>query len=118
VNATVRVHGLKDLQSALKKADGDLDKTVKDALREVGDIVKDDATGRGSRYAGIGKYRTVVRARGVAVEQSKGKVTGLRGDFGALQMNTVLGPALDENADEVEKGAERAIDKLIAAAGL
>jgi hypothetical protein len=118
VNFTVRVHGLRELQSALKKADGGLDKMLKAELKKAGDLVKGDATGKGSRYSGIGPYRTAVRSRGVAVEQSKGKVTGLRGDFGALQMRNVLEPSLQENEAEARRIVEHGLERLISSAGL
>lgn len=115
---TVRVDGLVALMAALKAAEGNLDTIWKQELRQAGDIVKGDATGRGARYSGIGPYRTVVRARGVSVEQSAGKVTGLRGDFGALQMRNVLEPALDANAGEVNAAVEKGLDRVISSAGL
>ncbi len=65
-----------------------------------------------ARYAGIGKFRTSVRQGVVAVQQSARKVTGLRGDFGALQMRKALIPASQSKLDEIEREMERALDDL------
>jgi len=118
VSYTVRVTGLRELQLALKTAEGRLDPDLKAALKKAAEPVRADAQAKGSRYSGLGPYRVVVRARGVDVEQSRGTVTGRRGDFGALQMNTLLMPALDAHEAEIEDGVEKAIDGVIARAGL
>jgi hypothetical protein len=115
---TISVEGLQELQRALKKAEGDVDKDVKDELRKLGDIVKADATPRGARYTGIGPYKTIVKQKEVVVRQSKNKVTGQRGDFGALQMRTVLEPALDAKSGQIQSGMEDMLDHLIASSGL
>ncbi len=115
---TIRVTGLREFQSKLKKADSSLSKDVKAELKKLGDIVTDDAQTRGSRYQGIGAYKPIVQQKAVLVRQSANKVTGLRGDFGALQMRNVLEPALAANEDEVESGFERMLDMLISRSGL
>jgi iron uptake system EfeUOB component EfeO/EfeM len=47
----------------------------------------------------------------VYVEQSARKVTGLRGDYGSLQMTRGLEPALDEKTDEVFESVRDVLDK-------
>jgi hypothetical protein len=115
---TVRVTGYREAARAFRKAEGDVDSIWKQEMREAGDIVKGDATGRGARYSGIGPYRTAVRQGGVAVEQTAGKVTGARGDFGALQMRNVLEPALEANVDAVNAKVEQGLDRVVGSAGL
>jgi hypothetical protein len=115
---SVQVEGLKELQRALKKADGDLDSDVKDELKRLGQMVVEDATGRGARYTGIGPYKPIVKQKEVLIRQSKGKVTGQRGDFGSLQMRNVLEPALDAKSGDVERGLENMLEKLLARADL
>jgi hypothetical protein len=60
----------------------------------------------------------VVQQAAVLVRHSKGKVTGRRGDFGALQMRNVLIPVLQEKEPEIRDGFEQMLDKLIASSGL
>lgn len=114
---TIRVEGIRELRSALKQAEGDL-KGFRGEMKRVAEPVLQEALSRGSRYQGIGKYKSSVRGTRVAVEQSKGKVTGLRGDFGSLQIRTVLDPALESRQDEVVNILEDVIDDLIQRAGL
>jgi hypothetical protein len=53
-----------------------------------------------------------VRQRGVAVEQSRRRTTGLRPDFGVLQMQRALLPALDTKQSEVVDKVEQLLDTL------
>lgn len=115
---TVRVSGLRELQAALKTANGRLDPGLKAALKAAAEPVRAQAQAAGAGYSGMGNFVVVVRARGVNVEQSAGTVTGRRGDFGSLQQNTLLEPALAANTAAIESGVERAIDVVIASAGL
>lgn len=89
---------------------------IRAALREVGQKVKEDADAKTSRRLKSPKsghgYRVVVRARGVNVEQSLRKTTGLRGDWGSSQMRFSLIPALDENAPETAKAMEEAMEQI------
>jgi hypothetical protein len=116
---SVKVTGLRETIRAFKKAEGDLGKQLKGRLVEVGNIVAREADTRGSRYAGIGAYKTVAYSSGsVLVRQSKGKVTGQRGDFGSLQMRNVLEPALVSKENEVIRELEDVIDDVTSGAGL
>lgn len=99
---------------ACDRAGRETKREVRSTLRKVGDIVKVEAAERlreidARSAAGL---RTVVRQRGVSVEQSLRKTTGTRPDFGALQMRQALLPALAEKESAVEDAMEDAIDKV------
>lgn len=111
---TVRVKGLRELQRDFRKMSRELATDLRTELREAGNIVRDDAR---PRFSGIdsksaGGYRTVVRARGVAVEQRLGRTTGKRPDFGALQMSRALGPALEAKQGDVVDRLDRMLGDL------
>lgn len=98
---TVRVRGYKQFQTALKAADKEGKRLIRARLRKVGDLVKVDAR---SRFAPVNArtaagFRTIVRQRGISVEQTKRKTTGQHPEFGALQMRRALIPALEDNRD-------------------
>ena len=111
------MEGLRELRAASKKAEGDL-KNFRGRMKWIAEPVAEDAVSRGSRFAGIGPIKPRLHgARGVDVEQTKGKVTGKRGDFGALQMRTVLEPALDARQGEVVDRFETVVDEITRRAG-
>lgn len=117
--ATVRVEGLRELNRALNKVNKDAAKTVRDELKTAAEPIAATARSRLSRFQGaststIGPPSVTA---GVFVTQRKRKVTGKRGDFGALQMRDVLLPALEEHADDAVKAVEQAIDRLGRSAG-
>jgi hypothetical protein len=108
---TLVVTGYRELLRACDRAGKETKKKVRDSLRKVGDIVKRDAAGKFFVYdvhtaAG---FRTVVRTRGVSVEQTLPRTTGLRPDFGALQMRKALLPALVDDEPAVEHEMQEAI---------
>lgn len=111
----VRVRGLRELQRDLRKANREVAKEVRDELRDAGEIVRAAAAGRFGRYdeRSASGFRVAVRARGVAVEQKLRRSTGLRPDYGKLQMRRALVPALDDKADEVERRLLDMLDNLI-----
>jgi hypothetical protein len=118
-SSAVRVKGLRELQSALRKVNRGLNKELRAELKNVGEVVRADAT---SRFSGIDArsasgYKVRVRQRGVAVEQSLKRVTGRRGDYGALQMRRALLPAMASNEDEVVHRLEGMLDRLGRSAG-
>jgi hypothetical protein len=94
---------------------------VKLGLRDGGDIIRLDAGKKFRRNvsgSGVGRtadgFRTYVRAGGiVSVEQSLGKTTGLRPDWGALQMTQGLLPAREEKLDEVAERIEDGVGGLL-----
>lgn len=111
--STVRVKGLREFQRSLKTAEKETRKQVRDVLRETGDVVRKEAATTFSVIdAGSASgFKTRVRQRGVAVEQSRRKTTGRRGDYGHMQQET-LERALDSKQDEFVKAAEEAVEKL------
>jgi hypothetical protein len=115
----VRVTGLKETQAAFRKADKGLAKLVREDLKEAAQPVADSGREKISAYRGakVSSIRPRVTGRSVFVRQSASKVTGKRGDFGALQWRK-LAEALDENEDKVREGVEEALDRLIDRAGL
>lgn len=113
--STIRVKGLKELTRDFKKMDKELSKDVRGELKDAGDIVRVEATSRFSGYdaRSAAGYKTRVRSAGfVSVEQSLRRVTGKRGDYGALQMRKALGPALDDKTDEVVKTLDKMLGRL------
>jgi hypothetical protein len=112
--STLRVDGYRQLMQALAKSDKASRKAVRDELRHAGEHVRVEA---GARFAttdakSAAGYRTRVRQRGVAVEQSLRKTTGLRPKFGALQMRRALLPALDANEERTVREMEAALDRI------
>lgn len=99
---------------AAAKAEKSTKRVVHEKLREAGTVVREDAYRRFGRYSERSAHGFRVRSRvgGVFVEQSKRKTTGEHPEWGALQMQRALIPALDANADEVERRLEQALDDL------
>jgi hypothetical protein len=111
---TLVVKGYREFMRACNQGDKETKKYVRGVLREAGDIVRVDAT---RRFAPVDSpsaagYRTRVRQRGVAVEQSIRKTTGKHPEYGALQMRQALLPALLSNEDAFERGMEHALDLI------
>jgi hypothetical protein len=112
--ATVRVKGLRELQSAFRNVNRDLSKELRSELRDAGRIVQQEAIGLFSPIdaRSAAGYKVRVRARGVAVEQSLPRTTGQHPSYGALQMRTALGPALESKEDAVVRQLEGMLDRL------
>lgn len=110
----VRVKGYRELMRAAARADKETKKKVRETFRRVGDLVKVDARSKFGRYdaRSAAGFRTVVRQRGVTVEQRYGRTTGDHPNFGALQMREALIPALDEKDSEIGREFQRAIDEV------
>ncbi len=111
---TLKVIGYTEFMRACARGEKDTKKYTRDVLRATGDAVKTDAAGRFAKYdaKSAAGYRTYVRQRGVSVEQSIRKTTGLRPNFGVLQMRRALIPALIEKEPETEKAMEHALDMI------
>lgn len=112
----LRVRGYTELLRAFDHTSKEMKKGLRDELRSAGRIVQTDATSRLARY-GRGdaiKLRTVVRRRGVTVESARRKTTGLRPDFGSLQMRRGLLPAVESKQAEVERKIEQTLDRVAA----
>ncbi len=91
-------------------------KETRAALARAGEIIQADAAQRFDKYStrSAAGFRTRVRVRGVEVEQSLRKTTGLHPEWGALQMRRGLLPALYDKQDEVEAELEKALDEVTA----
>jgi hypothetical protein len=112
--ATVRVTNYRETMRALARSDAASRKAVRAEFRHVGDLVKQDAAQRFSRYdaKSAAGYRTRVRQRGIAVEQSLRRTTGRHPEFGALQMRRALVPALESNEEGTVRALEEALDRV------
>lgn len=112
--ATLRVKGYRELLRAFQLADKEQRKYLRAVLKDVGAVVRRDAVQRfnpiNSRSAA--GYRTRVRQRGVAVEQSLRKTTGTHPQWGSYQMRHALLPALMGRVDDTERAMEQALDKV------
>ncbi len=96
---------------------GGLNKEVDKGLREGAKIVSDEARSISSGHGFSSRSVTGIRPRtkgfGRAfVEQSRRKTTGRRGDFGVMQMQRVLLPALGRKQDEVVKQLDKILGHL------
>jgi hypothetical protein len=111
---TLRVDGYRQLMVAFQHADKDSRRELRRTLARAGEHIQRDATARFSRVnaRSAAGYRVRVRQRGIAVEQSIRKTTGLHPEYGALQMRTALLPALMENQNETVRALERALDEV------
>lgn len=106
--------GYREFLRACSRAEKATSKEVRAALAKAAEPVRAEAA---SLFESVHErsargYKIRVRARGVSVEQSIRKTTGAHPEFGSLQMNTALIPALESNQDEIERGAERAVDEI------
>lgn len=117
--ATIRVSGLKEAQRAFKQCEGNLKKQMLLAGKAAAEPVAVSARSKLDRYNGISLNTIVPRStmQGAFVTQKAKKVTGLRGDFGALQMTVGLMPALEENTAEIIEIYDHALGALTAEAG-
>ena len=110
----VVVRGYKEFLRACNHADKATKKEVRLILKDVGNVVRRDAA---SRFSAVSTktaagYRTVVRQRGVSVEQSLRKTTGLHPEYGSRQMRQALLPALHENEERLRLEMEHAVDLI------
>lgn len=112
---TIRVEGLSAFLKATDRAGKETKKLVRDRLREVAQPVLQDARAKLARYDARSASRlgiSVRRVGTVAVEQRLRRTTGAHPQFGSLQMTEALIPALDENADRIERRFEQALDDI------
>jgi hypothetical protein len=107
----VKVTGLRELTRDLGGARSEFGKDLGKGLRAVAEPIRADWAADEQRFGAFTAtgLRTVVRQRGVAIEQTRRKTTGMRPDFGRAQQR--LGDAaLDRNVGNIEAGVEHAID--------
>ena len=100
--ATIRIEGLYELQRAFNRLDRKLTRQLGDELKRAAQPVADTSRERISHFRGASLSTIRVTRSGlrVFVQQGARKVTGKRGDFGALQFREMSG-ALNEESDEV-----------------
>jgi hypothetical protein len=117
---SIRIFGLDELDRAFQQMRKEVLKELRPQLRQAGEIVRAEGQSLFSRIdvGSAAGYKVRVRQRGVAVEQSLPRVTGLRGDYGALQMNIALLPALQSKEAEVVSKIEQMIEDAASDAGL
>lgn len=116
----LRVTGYTELVVALRTLPRATAAGLRDELRKGADSVKQDAAERlqdDSPKTAAG-FRTYVRMRGIGVEQSLRKTTGLRPDWGATQMTDALLPALADKETEIAAGVDAMVAAVWAASGL
>jgi hypothetical protein len=113
---TIKVEGLREL---IARGDTAVDKTkrklVREGLRDAVKPAQHEATRLFTRYNAkvAGKYRTVVRKTGeVAIEQSVGRKTGKRPDFGRLQIKRALLPGFQTTYPVIVKNVQEQVDKI------
>lgn len=113
---TLIVKGYREFLRAADRSEKQSRRFVRDNFRQVGEVVRVPAADdlrqlqtKGTSAAGL---RTIVRARGVTVEQTLRKVTGKRPDWGATQMRKVLLPELEQHQRDIERIAEGALDRI------
>jgi hypothetical protein len=112
---TVRVHGYKEFARSVRAADRATQRIVRDELMDAADIVRDDAQRMFKRYSvktASGFKVSAPRVGGVFVEQRLRKVTGKRRDWGRIQKEKALNPALERNANTVEHNVKQAVQRI------
>ncbi|MFA4974746.1 MAG: hypothetical protein WC683_19255 [bacterium] len=113
---TVRVQGLRELIRACDASEKSVKKALRTKLRSAAEPVRRKAESLFSRYSTRTASRfgiSVRRSGSVSVEQRLRKVTGLRPDWGSLQMREGLVPALDAEQAEVIRVFERILDEAM-----
>lgn len=107
--------GLKELIKGARAAGKATQVEVREALAKSGEIIRADAYPRLARYStqSAAGLKVRVRQRGVGVEQSLRKTTGLRPDYGSLQMRKALLPAVAAKFPEAEGEFYKAVDDIL-----
>jgi hypothetical protein len=112
---TVKVRGYREVTRALNKVDRGTRKSLLEGLKKAAEPTAQDARSKLSGYAGLSTSTIQPRAvgTGVYITQKKGKTTGTRPDFGALQMRSGLLPAVYDHQDEFADKVDDALGALI-----
>ena len=113
---TIAIRGYRELLRALQAADKESRLALRAELAYAGEATRKGAQTRLAAKApkSAAGYKVRVRQRGVAVEQSLRKTTGIHPEWGAYQMRHALLPALAANAAETDRRIEAALDKIAA----
>jgi hypothetical protein len=109
----IHVNGYREFLRACAQAETNSKTFVRARFREVGDIVRDDASRRFSPVdaKSAAGYRSVVRQRGVSVEQRYPRTTGQHPEFGAMQIR-MLESIVEDKASSIERKFEEAVDDV------
>ena len=122
----VRVTGLAELNRAFRKMSGDLDKELRQSLKDAASPVADLAESlalsrirnmpRSPDWAGM---RVGVSGKAVVyiVPRRRNRGNPGRPNLKGLLLSQAMEPAAEQKQDEVVKGVERMIDKLAGKAG-
>jgi hypothetical protein len=115
---SVKIVGLKELDRAFGKVDGDLRTELRVALKEAAAIVAADASARAERYGSktAGGIKPLARTGYALVRQTIGGKR-IRPAFGSVLMKHSLLPALEANQEKVVARLERMLDEIGAGAG-
>ncbi len=107
---TIRVRGYRETARALQRVNKGAKLALYAGLRDAADPIAQDARSRLSGYQGIktSSIRPRVGVRGVYITQGAKKTSGLRPDFGSLQMRVGLLPAAYSRQDDIVTKVEEA----------
>jgi hypothetical protein len=124
------VHGLRELQSSLRRAEGDADKQLKRGLRDIGNVVLADARAfapigprprRSNTRPLAGSLRVAVNAKGVSVysmqahayvQNSGGKV-GRHGQvIKRASASGYMTRAVSQNQAKLNRELEQLLDRI------
>lgn len=113
-SGTLYVKGYREFVRACDRSSKEVKSGLRKSLRAAGQLVRDEARRLLSRYdaESASKIGVSVRQSGVSVEQRHARVTGMRPDFGALQMTHALLPARNEKEPDLERAVEKMLDNL------
>src|SRR5262245_58259522 len=114
--STLVVKDFQHLMRGLKDMDKDTKRKTRAAFRDVGEATRVDAIKMLSPHdpKSAAGFKTRVRQRGIAVEQSLRKTTGKHPEWGSYQMRHALIPSLDRNADKLIADIDRALAQVVA----
>ena len=116
---TIRVKGYRETARALQRVNKGAKLALYSGLRDAAEPIAADARARLSGYGGIktSSIRPRVGMRGIYITQGAKKVTGLRPDFGSLQMKHGLLPAAYGRQDDIVDRVEAAFILLTKSQG-
>lgn len=107
---TIRVKGYRETARALQRVNKGAKLALYSGLRDAAEPIAEDARSRLGGYQGLktSTIRPRVGVRGVYITQGAKKTSGLRPDFGALQMREGLLPAAYSRQDDIVDKVETA----------
>jgi hypothetical protein len=113
------IEGNREIARDLRRIERQMQSGVRDELRDLAKPVQQTAASLAGPYSGATAAGFKIRLRRfeVTVEQSLRKTTGLRPDYGALQMRRMLEPALEQEEGKIEPEISRMLDVLHARYG-